>query len=510
MGKADKKGIAIQEAGDNKWKLRPADITIVERPKEGEKDKIFYNARGVPSLQDDGMVELRTSIQVDGLKVDPWVWAVTDKHKTTTQVLLIAGECRLRNILYIIDNDLPCFDPKAPKLSDYKDGSWVVHKGQLAEVTKHDGDKLVLAYQDGTTGEAAAKDCKPTRPGSKVYEWIECLIHWDITEEEALRLSCIENKQRRNLTIREEIELVERLERQGFKQEEIKFLTGQKNITWISQTANFRKDLPPEAFDKLINDLMTRNVAVTIMSYDEEHRQAIFEAADDHAADEHRQEMLDLRLEQEQHEDEEDQAKSEAAKALAEGDLEAAAKAEKRAKAAANKAKKTGSKRAKTAKQAGHVSQGHVSTAAKALGIKPRKAKMLSKPDVEESWIDKPKQWEKDGEIDPVCEKRYPTDLLRLTASIAQAICDGSHNPGKVIRDFLIEKGKWEVVNAEAEVDEPTAVPDDDLDNDPDIEEPAAEVADDDDDIGTVEAVPGNGRRKKKAEPEPVAVGDDD
>lgn len=478
MGRTDRKASGLEvQATDTYRKVRLKAITIVERPKEGEK-KLFFNPRSLASLNDDDMVTLRRSIQIDGLQTPLSVRIVTDKEDTVTRIDLIAGERRDRNLLYLVEEDAPCFDKHAPKLKDYKDGAWVIHESRLAKVVKHLEGNLVLEYDDGTTGEAEASLLCPTVPASKLYEWVDVQPHYNISDERCLRLACTENQKFKSFTVAEEISLVERLDGMGYKQDEICKLTGQ-NVTWVSQTSNFRTELPQAAFEKLLAGKLKRNVAVKLMSFLAADREKLFHQAEAEEEQETAETLRDLQIEQEADEDEAELAADEKEEALEAGDTEAAAKAEKREDAAETRAAKTAEKKKTVAKKAGSIGQGHVDKAAKKTGIQPRKAKMLAKADVEESWVNQLEQWSTVAETDPVTKEAYPKDLCRYGMSVAQAILNGSRDPGAVIRDFLVSKGKWHLPDA---------------------------TADDDDDVGEVTAESLGGKKKKK---QPVTVADE-
>jgi transcriptional regulator with XRE-family HTH domain len=276
-----------------------------------------------------------------------------------------------------------------------------------------------------------------------------------------------------------EIALVERLAGMGYKQNEICDLTGQ-NVTWVSQTNNFRTDLPKAAFEKLLAGKLKRNVAVKLMSYPAADRDRLFHQAEKEEEEETAEALRDLQLEQEAHEDEAELAGDEQEEALEAGDTDAAEKAEKRKETATHKAKSTGEKKRETSKKAGTIKQGHIDKAAKKTGTQPRKAKMLSKADVEESWVNQLEQWGTVAELDPLTKEAYPKDLCRFGMNVALAILAGSRDPGKVIREFLVEKGKWKLPDATA----------------------------DDEDVGEVSAESLGGKKKKGRQP--VAAADDE
>jgi hypothetical protein len=96
-------------------------------------------------------------------------------------------------------------------------------------------------------------------------------------------------------------------------------------------------------------------------------------------------------------------------------------------------------------KDAGTLRQGHVQRGAAKVGIKPKKAKILPKADIEDLYVDQVKIWEKIGHIDPVTEHKIPGEYLALVRYTALAILEGERDPAAAVRTFMVKTGRWEI-----------------------------------------------------------------
>jgi hypothetical protein len=459
---ADKvyKGIRIEEDSKKGTMVAIGDISIVERPEPGkENGKLFYNPRR--SFNPERMRRLREAIQIDGLQ-HPLVVRAVAEDDIITAIELIAGERRLRSLQKLIELDEPCFDKDNPVYPDkYKAGEFVIFNAKVAKVEKLDGDKYVVSTVDDT-GKSVKETAEwdellPTVPASQLYSKIKVNVYYNCDDKWALRLAVTENGEHEDLTTREEVELVERLVASGCKQQEICEIMN-NNVTWVSQTASFRTQLPPQAFAKLLDGKMTRNVAVSILSYPQEDRQAVYEATVKTEVAERKEALKDLQEIKEDLLDQQDLAETQAKKAKSQGDKEGESKAKKRAAVAGAKAKKVTEKQQQIKEDAGVLRQGHVQRGAAAAGKKTRKAKILPKDQIEELFIKKLQLWEKNGHVDSASGHKLPRDYVTIMRMTAQAILGGERDPAKVIRDFMVDQGNWEV--SESDDDGPS---DDDL-----------------------------------------------
>lgn len=438
----------IQIIGTGKYPLCPiTSITIVERPKPGEESqKLFYNPRDLSSFTPERMESLCKSIRSEGLIEPILANLITGEGGEIVQINLIAGERRYRTLRRIYDEDLPVFNEDAKQPEQYKAGDIVVHRGLFGTVVSHSGDKVTINFDEGDKPakvECSYADVYPTVSGREFYANVPCKVVYDCPEERALRLAFTENDQSEPLTIQEEIALVERLTLMGHKQDAIAEILG-SNVTWVSQTGNFREQLPKEAFEKLITGQMARHVAVHFLSYPQDKRQALFDAtvkAEERAT---AQKIASLRDEQEQLEDEEELASAEARKAEEAGDTSAATKARKRASGAAAKATRARSRRQRAESESGTIKQGHVKAAAVEEGIAPKKGKMLDGPQLDEHWITKLIPHSLGGEIDDVTGEEIPADLAAIARRTAMAIRNGCTDPISVIREYMVENDRWQ------------------------------------------------------------------
>lgn len=399
---------SIEIKGDGKYPLVPlASIVIVERPEEGhEEDVLFYNPRSIDSFDEESMQSIRDSIRDDGLQQPPVCRAITEGD-SVVRVELIAGERRLRSLLKLVEGDMECYDDES-------------------------GTKI---------------------PASILYEFVPVKLHYNCSDERALRLAFMENHESKSLTIFEEIALVERLTRRGLNQKQIAtmLLGDDRNVTWVSQTGNFRTSLPEEAFDKLLSGQLSRHVAVKLMSYKPEERQALYEQAV--AVEEQETETRLTEIEDEiiENEDLADIAETEAAAAHEKGDEAAAQKQEKKATAAKKKAKRAKEKKDRVESEAGKIKQSHIDKGAAQANVKPKKDKPLSRQEIETHWLTKLDEWLMNGANCPVTGNELPEDMLFVMHGTVKAILSGERCPAAVIREHYVEQGLWSLDGTEFE-----------------------------------------------------------
>jgi ParB-like chromosome segregation protein Spo0J len=268
-------------------------VHIVERPKLGEK-KIFFNPRSPESFDVEGMKRLRETIQVDGLQQPLLVRAISKEGGKNIEYLeLIAGERRKRCLEWLIQYDAPCYDDDSEPPAEYNVNDWVVFHCQIAKVEKVGTDGSYTVLLNNASCPAEYGDLLPTVPASQLYTNVPCKVVYNCDDRRALRLSVTENGDHQPLTTSEEIDLVERLVVGGFKQEEICEIIDQ-NVTWVSQTSNFRLQLPPAAFEKLLAGKLARNVAVNILSFAPQDRQTLYDATVSSEEEERKQSVESL------------------------------------------------------------------------------------------------------------------------------------------------------------------------------------------------------------------------
>jgi ParB-like chromosome segregation protein Spo0J len=361
---------------------------------------LFFNPRSLDSFNPKEMSDLTDSIQNLGL-IKPLavrVWTNDDDQIVAAQI--IAGERRLRAIHKLCEENRPCKDRRTKRIV----------------------------------------------PARELYAQATCHIYYDIDDVEALKIAWHENEHHRKLTTREEVELVERMLRNNMTQEQIvEFLD--TNATWVSQTANFRNELPPAAFERLLSGQMTRNVAIHLLGLHPEDREAVFLQGIRVAEAESATKIKDLGSKQILAEDAALLLESDARDADERGDDVAAKKLRRRAGQVDSKAKEIKEKKKQAVSDKGRVSQGHIVVAQQALDVSPRrhaarKAKVVS---TKQFFVDLPKTWLTMKEkVDPLTKKAYPKECISFLHSVGEAIIGGSDDPGQVIRDHLIDIGVWE------------------------------------------------------------------
>lgn len=430
---------SIKIIGTGKYPLVPTNqITIVERPTGDNPSQLFFNPRQLSSFTPDIMSALELSIRSEGLIEPPLVRAITAEDGVTIlAVQLIAGERRLRSVLKIIAEDLPCLDENAERPKTFKENSVVTRAGKFGVVLSQVDGVVNVRLDQGEKAEWPYDDTSPTISGKKLYEHLPCNMLYNCSDERALRLAFTENDKSEPLTVAEEVTLVERLTMLGKKQDEICEILG-ANVTWVSQTSNFREELPKAAFDKLVAGKMARHVAVAILSYPPEDRQKIFEASQLVEIEQTKAKVRELRQEQFQHEDAQELAIDEAKKAAKAGDTAKAQRETRRAASAGAKAAKAKQRRQRVEADAGVIKQGHTKQASIDTGITPKKGKMLDRQQIEEYWVDGLTKYVTGDELDPETGNVVPMHLAAIARRTASAILKGCADPLSVIREYLI------------------------------------------------------------------------
>lgn len=430
-------------------KLPLKSIEIVDRPEIGQEHKvIFFNPRDLASFSDESMVELRQSIRTDELLKPLVVREVKNGRKTVYQ--LLAGERRYRTLSQILEGNLYCYASKVERPAKWRAQTVVISLGTFAHVVKQIGDNVEIELwdeNDKPTGEIRTVDADaldPTLVAKKVHANVPCKIIRNCSDERAMRIAMTENEHQQALTTAEEITVVERLILGGIKQDQVCYMMS-KNVTWVSQTASFRNQLPEEAFDKLADGTMMRHVAVNLLSYKAEDRKELFDATIVAEEKETAAKILEHQMDVDAAKDEAEMLEHDAKQAEAVGDDKVAKQSLKKAASADKKAIAFGAKRDKAQADSGKIQQGHVHSASAATDISPKKAKVLPRAEIQKCFVDNVKVLLKDGDdvIDPLCEKIVSNELLNVVMATANAILIGKRDPLDVIRSVKIDAGMW-------------------------------------------------------------------
>ena len=448
MSQVTSQGIKI--TGEGRYPLVPLDqIEIVSRPEKGrEAEQLFFNPRSLESFTPKEMEELSLSIRTDGLQQPPQVRAVTENGKVIS-VELIAGERRLKTLKKIVEEDYPCFDEDAKPPKKFRAGATVLHKGRFAKILSHKVSGVTIQLFDVAGKElleeqrkVEAQELQSTLPGSKLYKSVPCRVIYNCNDERALRVAFGENDKHKNLKTKEEIALVERLLAMDLKQQEIADMLG-TNVTWVSQTINFKAALPEDAFAKLLSGDMTRNVAVDIMAYKDEDREQLFQETIVAAQEDADKKSDAAQEEMEVAEDLEDLALADKRKAEEKEDQAAAKKAERTARAAANRAEKAKAKKERIEDDRGVIKQSHVATAATKTKLSPKKAKILSKAQIQDLCIESLEGLSDGGTIDPDYYEKIPANLVLTIQETAKFILNSGRDPLEIIREVQTRLGVW-------------------------------------------------------------------
>lgn len=445
----------IKIRGEGKYPLIPIlDIEIAERPRNGES-LLFYNPRSLQSFTPEKMDALLLNVRLDGLQQPPIVRAFTEDKKVF-RVQLIAGERRLRTCRRIYDEDLPCYDDDAIKPAHFETGATVIYRGDFWKVISHDGKlggSLVLEPEQRPGKDnhciVAYNDVIQTSPGRQVFEFLPCRVQYNCTDERALRLAFSENDKSDPLSISDEVGLVERLLRQTnkhgqlYKQEEIAELLGM-NVTWVSQTANFREQLPSQCFEKLLNGTMTRHVAVGFLRFKPEDREKLFQEAMAEMEKDNEEKIESARAEVYMHEDNVDLLQEEAEGLEKQGNQSAAAKTRRRVEQQKKKADKAKEKLERAKQEEGTLKTGHLHKAVARSGAAPRRGNILSKEDIEQLYVKDLVPFATNDKDDPVTGKPISPEHAALVRRTAQAILQGNRDPLSIIREYNISNGYWD------------------------------------------------------------------
>lgn len=374
-------------------------IGLVERPPEGqEADQLFFNPRSMDSFTPEAMAKLKGDIARDGLRNPPIVRVFTSDGSETGEIdriELVAGERRLRSCLSLYEENAPVRD----------------HRGKV-------------------------------RPAQEVLASIPCSLLYNATDEEALRHAFLENDDHQPLSTTEEIVLVERLARRGMLQDEIAEVLG-TNVTWVSQTGNFRNELPNEAFEKLLDGTLSRHVAVQMLSFKPGDRQRLFEETVKLEEREREEQIEDLTLEVEKAEDEELIHGEREKKEAQAGNKAGAERSNKRKQAATKRLAGSQARLARVRKESGTIRQGHLQRAAVEAGLAPKKAKTLTRQMIEQFYRNLPEQWLTSGKTDRITKQPYPPEIIEIVMATADAILKGQADPGAVIRHIMVIRGEW-------------------------------------------------------------------
>lgn len=391
----------IKITGNGQYPLVPlAAITISERPESGQESEVlFYNPRSIESFTADEMQALMTSIKEDGLQQPPIVRVTTQDGKKSgsiKSVELVAGERRLRSIMKLVESNEDCYDDTVNKMV----------------------------------------------PARQLFEQLPCKVIYNIGDDQALKIAFLENGQHQPLSTKEEVELVERLLKRDMNLDDISKMLN-TNITWVSQTSNFRAELPTVAFDKLINGQLSRNVAVQILSYKPEDRQTAFDKAIAVEAEETTISLKELQETREVAQDNEMLAARAKQKAENSGDFAQVKLEERKQRNFGKVVKAATEKKSKVMAEAGVIRQSHLIKGAKKAKVAPKKAKALVPAMIHECFVELPSTWIEDGHRDSVTDELVPNDVLEIMVHVGRSILRGITDTEKVLREILIRQGIW-------------------------------------------------------------------
>ena len=376
-------------------------IEIAPRPIPGqEQDPLFFNPRNEDSFTSEEMCELRESIREDGLQQPPIVRIFTSDGTMKgdiDKIELVAGERRLRCCQKLVEENPKCIDRQGKEI-----------------------------------------------PAKDFLSQIPCKVYFNLPDDKALRIAFIENKKHRSLTVKEEIALVERLLARGLRQEEIAKLL-RSNATWVSQTSSFRVALPSEAFKDLLGGDLTRHLAVKLLSFRPEDRDATYQHGAEVRDERYEAEDITLRDTIANLEDTKDLADSQRKCALKDGDDAEAQRHDRQAQRLGNELDATKKKRTKLKKGRRRMKQSDLLEGSRRAGTKPRKAQMLTKEAVEQFYRDLPQVWLTKGHKDPVCKQEALPDVLMTIRETAVAILAGETDPNMVVRSVMVRRGHWKL-----------------------------------------------------------------
>lgn len=409
----------------NKYPLiRLSSINVAQRPDGEDFDPLFFNPRSESSFTESSLSDLMHSIRTDEL-LEPLV--VRELEDGSLQ--LLAGERRLRSIQMIVEKDLSCYSSDLVESGEFEVGETVLYMDQFAKVIGQEMDEVSIELFDsndspiGDIVNVDAFELKRTMKASESYEFVPCKVLKDCYDERALRINMAENGQSEPLTLAEEIAVVERLSH--LPQKEIAYMLS-AHASWVSQTANFRSQLPKEAFEKLLAGEMARGVATKIMSYNPEDREALYHSAikaEEEATDAKKRK---IQLDINQFEDE--------------MDILSDMGQEDKALVAQNKMDAAKEKQQQIEDNKGNLTSGHVESGASRANIKPKKKKMLSSKNVMEM-IEELDNMMLQEVADPISGYDIDSNHLKLVKHTLMSVVSGESDPLHSIRSF----NGWEV-----------------------------------------------------------------
>jgi ParB-like chromosome segregation protein Spo0J len=448
---SEKKTGAVILTGDKTFPLIDFDrIEPLPKPIRGKK-QVLLNPRGSDKYTREHLANLIESIQIDGLQQPPIVRVNTEQGKVV-RVQLLGGNGRWHAIKFLIDEDAWVYDDKLPRKDSYRKGEIVVFRGMLAEVIR--GGSAPVIRSSDFEQDVPAVELLPTVKAAKKYGKIPCKAAYDIDDWQAMRLSFSENNKRRDLTVAEEIDLVEYYLAEGFSQEEICTLIDKK-ATWVSHTANFRKALPKDALEALLAGNMVRDVATKFLSYPEDVRDKLFAATYQVARAKNEKKLAEVEDEQYIAEDMAADFAAVAHQAISVGDTKAAAKAVKESEAAEKAAKLAKQRKEQAKKNVGKITQSDLVEGAQAIGVRTKKPKPLTRHQIQ-GFVELCTKYIKEGVVDPFCGETVPTTSLKLVRAVAEAILTGESDPLVSIRDLHVALGKWSLLKKLDEIDGPS------------------------------------------------------
>jgi hypothetical protein len=428
--------------------MKLKDIKFAPRPAPGEELTLgFFNPRPEEEVNNPETSEkLRYNLRIEGLIEPPAIRLWTDPADNEVPIdnCHIAGERRLRRLNEIYDQNLLCADYVNPKPESFKKGDSVVAMSRFGIVQKQEGTVVTIIFDGKDVCQCEWESVVPTICGNKAFEWIEVKIYKDISDERAMRIAFAENDQGVPLSVKAEILLVERYLAMVPKktQQEVAHILN-SNITFVSQRASFRKELPALAFEKLMNGDMAANVAVNILSRPKEQREAYFAAmlAEEELTTE--EVIRRHRLAMEKFEDDADLHADAAKKAAAEGDDVTAQREKKKAASAERKAKIERDRKARAEADAGKIRAGHASRAQTKTGITARKGSMLNREQIEEVFVKGLMKYITEEQVDQVTGETIPCEDAAKIRRFALAILSGNTDFVSVLREYYVSNDVW-------------------------------------------------------------------
>jgi hypothetical protein len=232
------------------------------------------------------------------------------------------------------------------------------------------------------------------------------------------------------------------------------------SLVVLNQRVRSLCELPKKAFGLLLKGLLSRHVAVQLLSFKAgKDRKAAFEAA---VLNEQRDYQETIDALQEGIIDAEDYveiANDEEEKAKAKGDTAAARKAARKRESAQNTLNRLHERKQRRESRRGQIQQGHLGAGAISAGIAPKKPKILNRKLIESMYVELIEEYtkrseENAGDVDSVTGEPYPLDVLQVVKATAQAILHGEGDPLKVVRKIMVDRGDWSVPESDADAEE--------------------------------------------------------